>query len=188
MRIAAIAAGAPRHTRLAATVAATLFALSACGSSAPPAADSTSSRPGAAPAASATPAAATPASAVAGEPTLVVYTTPSCGCCKGWVKARESSGLKVEVHDLDDLAATKHAAGVPDELQSCHTARIGGYVVEGHVHAEDIRRLLAERPDIAGIAAPGMPMGSPGMEGAYTDHYDVVTFGGNGRQTVFASH
>lgn len=188
MKIAAIGAGAPRPTRLAAMVAATLFALTACSSSAPAAADSTSSRAGAAPAASATPAVATPASAVAGEPTLVVYKTPSCGCCKGWVKAMESSGFKVEVHDLDDLAATKHAAGVPDELQSCHTARIGGYVVEGHVHAEDIRRLLAERPDIAGIAAPGMPMGSPGMEGAYTDHYDVVTFGGNGRQTVFASH
>lgn len=188
MRIADIAAGAPRHTRLAATVAATLFALTGCGSSAPPAADSTSSRAGAAPAASVTPAAATPAPAVAGEPTLVVYKTPSCGCCKGWVKAMESSGFKVEVHDLDDLAATKHAAGVPEELQSCHTARIGGYVVEGHVHAEDIRRLLAERPDIAGIAAPGMPMGSPGMEGAYKDRYDVVTFGGNGRQTVFASH
>lgn len=188
MRIAAITAGVPRHARLAAPVAATLFALSACGSSAPPATDSTSSRQGAARAASVTPAVATPASAPAGEPTLVVYKTPSCGCCKGWVKAMESSGFKVEVHDLDDLAATKHAAGVPDELQSCHTARIGGYVVEGHVHAEDIRRLLAERPDVAGIAAPGMPMGSPGMEGAYKDRYDVVTFGGNGRQTVFASH
>jgi len=125
---------------------------------------------------------------VAGEPALVVYKTPSCGCCKGWVKAMETAGFKVEVHDLDDLSATKHAAGVPDELQACHTARIGGYVVEGHVPAEDIRRLLAERPDIAGIAAPGMPMGSPGMEGAYKDHYDVVTFGGSGRSTVFASH
>lgn len=118
----------------------------------------------------------------------MVYKTPSCGCCKGWVKAMETSGFKVEVHDLDDLAATKHAAGVPDELQACHTARIGGYVVEGHVPAADIRRLLAERPDVAGIAVPGMPMGSPGMEGAYKDRYDVVTFGGNGRQTVFASH
>lgn len=186
MRIAAISAGAPRHARLAATVAATLFALTACGSSARPAADSTSPSAGAGPATSATPAVATPAAA--GEPTLVVYKTPSCGCCRGWVKAMESSGFKVEVHDLDDLAATKHAAGVPDELQACHTARIGGYVVEGHVPAEDIRRLLAERPDIAGIAAPGMPMGSPGMEGAYKDRYDVITFGGNGRQAVFASH
>lgn len=188
MRIAAITAGAPRPRRLAATVAVTLFALAACRSSAPPAADSSSSPTSAAPAAAATPPVATPASAVTGEPTLVVYKTPSCGCCKGWVKAMETSGFKVEVHDLDDLAATKHAAGVPDELQACHTARIGGYVVEGHVPAEDIRRLLAERPDVSGIAAPGMPMGSPGMEGAYKDRYDVVTFGGNGRSTVFASH
>ena len=100
----------------------------------------------------------------------------------------EKAGFKVEVHDLADLTATKHAAGVPDELQACHTARIGGYVVEGHVPAADIRRLLAERPDVAGIATPGMPMGSPGMEGAYKDHYDVMTFGGDGRSTVFASH
>lgn len=188
MRIAAITAGAPRPVRLVTTVAATLLALSACSSSAIPATDSAAPRAGAAPAASPTTAVATPSSPAAGEPTLVVYKTPSCGCCRGWVKAMEASGFKVEVHDLDDLAATKHAAGVPDELQSCHTARIGGYVVEGHVHAEDIRRLLAERPDIAGIAAPGMPMGSPGMEGAYKDRYDVVTFGGKGRQAVFASH
>lgn len=119
---------------------------------------------------------------------ITVYKTPTCGCCKGWVKAMETAGFKVEVHDLDDLASIKHAAGVPDELQACHTARIGGYVVEGHVPAADIRRLLAERPNVAGIATPGMPMGSPGMEGAYKDHYDVVTFGGDGRSTVFASH
>ncbi len=100
----------------------------------------------------------------------------------------ENAGFKVEVHDLADLASIKHAAGVPSELEACHTARIGGYVVEGHVPAEDIRRLLANRPDIAGIATPGMPVGSPGMEGPYKDHYDVVTFDGSGRTTVFASH
>jgi len=189
MRIAAIAAGAPRPSRLASLVAATIFALTACSSSARSTADSTSSTGRATADASVAQRPADPASAaVAGEPTLVVYKTPTCGCCKGWVKAMETAGFKVEVHDLDDLAATKHAAGVPDDLQACHTARIGGYVVEGHVPAADIRRLLAERPDIAGIATPGMPMGSPGMEGAYKDHYDVMTFGGNGRSTVFASH
>ena len=119
---------------------------------------------------------------------LVVYKTPSCGCCKAWVKAMESAGFSVEVHDLPDLTATKHAAGVPAELQSCHTSRIGGYVVEGHVPAEDIRRLLADRPDVVGIATPGMPVGSPGMEGPYKDRYDVLTFGTDGRTTVFASH
>ena len=181
-------AGAPRHRRLAATIAATLFALAACSSSSRSSADSTASRDRAQrPAASA--AVASPSvTAAGGEPTLVVYKTPTCGCCKGWVSEMEKAGFKVEVHDLDDLAATKHAAGVPDELQACHTARIGGYVVEGHVPAADIRRLLADRPDIAGIATPGMPMGSPGMEGGYKDRYDVMTFGGSGRSTVFASH
>ena len=100
----------------------------------------------------------------------------------------QRAGFAVEVHDLADLAATKHAAGVPADLEACHTARIGGYVVEGHVPAEDIRRLLAERPDVAGIATPGMPVGSPGMEGPYKDHYDIMTFGTDGRTTVFASH
>ncbi len=119
---------------------------------------------------------------------VTVYKTPTCGCCKGWVKAMENAGFTVEVHDLPDLAPTKHAAGVPAELQACHTSRIGGYVVEGHVPAEDIRRLLAERPDVVGIATPGMPVGSPGMEGPYKDHYDVMTFGADGRTTVFASH
>ena len=187
MRIAAIA-GAPRHRRLAATFASALVALAACGSSARSSADSTASHDSARTGVSSAPAASPATSPVAGEPTLVVYKTPTCGCCKGWVSKMEKAGFKVEVHDLDDLAATKHAAGVPDELQACHTARIGGYVVEGHVPAADIRRMLAERPDIAGIATPGMPMGSPGMEGAYKDRYDVMTFGGNGRSTVFASH
>ena len=100
----------------------------------------------------------------------------------------ESAGFKVEVHDLADLSSVRHAAGVPSALEACHTARIGGYVVEGHVPAEDIRRLLAKRPDIVGIATPGMPVGSPGMEGPYKDHYDVMTFDGSGRSTVFASH
>jgi len=187
MRIAAIA-GAPRPARLVAA-SATLLALAACSSSARSTADSTS--PASAPAAVAAPASAVTAAAASpatATPTLVVYKTPTCGCCKGWVKSMEAAGFKVEVHDLADLAPIKHAAGVPDELQACHTARIGGYVVEGHVPPEDIRRLLAERPDIAGIATPGMPMGSPGMEGAYKDRYDVMTFGGNGRSTVFASH
>lgn len=187
MRLAAIAA-LPRPRCLAAASAALVIALTACSpaprSSTDSAAPSAPTAAAAAPAASATPT----ASAATSEPTLVVYKTPTCGCCKGWVKAMETAGFKVEVHDLDDLASIKHAAGVPDELQACHTARIGGYVVEGHVPAADIRRLLAERPNVAGIATPGMPMGSPGMEGAYKDHYDVVTFGGDGRSTVFASH
>ena len=187
MNIATIA-GAPRQRRIAATIAVSLFALAACSSSARSSADSASTRDSATTSAAVPSAAAPSAPAAGGEPTLVVYKTPTCGCCKNWVGEMEKAGFKVEVHDIDDLAATKHAAGVPDELQACHTARIGGYVVEGHVPAADIRRLLAERPDIAGIATPGMPMGSPGMEGGYKDRYDVMTFGGSGRSTVFASH
>jgi hypothetical protein len=168
--------------------AAALVALAACAAKTTTRSDSTAVAAAAA-GSEAVPTATSPASnAAAGEPTLVVYKTPTCGCCKGWVESMEKSGFKVEVHDLPDLASIKHAAGVPDSLQACHTARIGGYVVEGHVPAADIRRLLAERPDVAGIATPGMPMGSPGMEGAYSDHYDVVTFGGSGRSTVYASH
>lgn len=180
-------AGAAGKIRAVGACAALLTMVAACSKSAPATDDSATRMSPNAPTASAT--AATPAAnAALGEPTLVVYKTPTCGCCKGWVKSMESAGFKVEVHDLPDLASVKRAAGVPDSLQACHTARIGGYVVEGHVPAADIRRLLAERPDIAGIATPGMPMGSPGMEGAYADHYDVMTFGGNGRSTVYASH
>ena len=136
----------------------------------------------------ATPAAATRAPATPADSVLVVYKTPTCGCCKGWVAKMREAGFAVEVHDLPDLTTVKREAGVPEELQACHTARIGGYVVEGHVPAADIRRLLAERPAVKGIATPGMPMGSPGMEGAYNDRYDVMTFGGAGKSTVYASH
>jgi hypothetical protein len=187
MTIHAQGAGTAGRMRAAAACAALVTVIAACGRSAPATADSAA--PATHSAQGAASVAASPASnSAVGEPTLVVYKTPTCGCCKGWVSAMEKSGFKVEVHDLPDLASIKHAAGVPDSLQACHTARIGGYVVEGHVPAADIRRLLAERPDIAGISAPGMPMGSPGMEGAYADHYDVMTFGGNARSTVFASH
>ena len=187
MNLDALHAGTAGKIRAAASCAALLLMAAACSKSATATADSSSRAPSAASAAPATPAVQASNTALA-EPTLVVYKTPTCGCCKGWGQSMAKAGFKVEVHDLPDLASIKHAAGVPDSLQACHTARIGGYVVDGHVPAADIRRLLAERPDIAGIATPGMPMGSPGMEGAYADHYDVMTFGGNARSTVFASH
>ena len=122
------------------------------------------------------------------ESTLVVYKTPTCGCCAKWVDHMRDAGFAVEVHDQADITPVKDAAGVPEELRTCHTARIGGYVVEGHVPAEDVRRLLATRPPVAGIGTPGMPVGSPGMEGMFRDRYDVVSFGGSGRPAVFASH
>ncbi|MBW3534086.1 MAG: DUF411 domain-containing protein [Gemmatimonadetes bacterium] len=137
----------------------------------------------------ATPAAVTEALAM--EPGVVkVWKSPTCGCCGGWVDHMREAGFEVEVVDTQDLRPIKAEHGVTDDLASCHTAVVDGYVVEGHVPAADIRRLLAERPDIAGIAAPGMPTGSPGMEvpGRPADAYDVVAFTRDGGRTVFASH
>jgi hypothetical protein len=100
-----------------------------------------------------------------------------------------ASGFTVEVHDQDDVTPIKRASGVPESATSCHTAQVGGYVVEGHVPVADIRRMLRERPRIVGIAAPGMPVGSPGMEvGSRRDSYDVVSFTQDGRTAVFERH
>ncbi len=122
-------------------------------------------------------------------PRVVVYKSPSCGCCGNWVTYMRQQGFTVEVHDQDDLTEIKSAAGVTDNLASCHTAQVGGYTVEGHVPAEDIRRMLRERPQIAGIAAPGMPVGSPGMEqGGRRDRYQVLGFTRAGRTSLFATH
>ncbi len=119
---------------------------------------------------------------------MTVYKTLSCGCCTKWVDHLEENGFEVTVHSVDDLSPVKSRLGVPQTLQSCHTAEIDGYVIEGHVPAEDIRRLLDERPDATGIAVPGMPVGSPGMEyGDRKDAYDVILFG-DGEQETYATH
>ena len=117
---------------------------------------------------------------------LVVYKSPTCGCCKKWVSHMRENGFSVEVHEQYDVTPKKDEYGVPRHLRSCHTATIGGYVVEGHVPAGVVRRLLAEKPEVAGISVPGMPMGSPGMEGYRKDAYDVVSFGKNGKTGVYA--
>ena len=120
---------------------------------------------------------------------VVVYKSPTCGCCTKWVDYMRAAGFTMEVHDQEDVAPIKRASGVPVSAESCHTAQVGGYVVEGHVPVEDIRRMLRERPAIVGIAAPGMPAGSPGMElGARRDRYDVVSFTRDGRTTVYQTH
>lgn len=123
-------------------------------------------------------------------PTVVVYKSPTCGCCANWVEHMQAHGFPVEVHDTADLAPVKAAHGVTERLGSCHTALVGGYVVEGHVPVEDVRRLLRERPAVAGLAAPGMPVGSPGMEmpGTPGDRYDVLAFERGGAERVYASH
>lgn len=120
-----------------------------------------------------------------GPGVVQVYKTPTCGCCSGWVDHLREQGFVVEVQDLSNLDAVKASLGVDSDLMSCHTATVNGYVVEGHVPAGSIRRLLDERPAVAGIAAPGMPIGSPGMEGPNPDAYDVVAFDRSGGRSVF---
>ena len=132
------------------------------------------------------------ASAPAAKTVMQVYKSPTCGCCKAWVQKMEAAGFEVRVTDLDPdaLDAEKAKRGVSDDLGSCHTAIVNGYVVEGHVPVEDINRLLKEKPAIVGIAAPGMPRGSPGMEmpNGAKDAYNVVAFTKAGKTTVFARH
>jgi hypothetical protein len=129
---------------------------------------------------------AAPASASAELIPIKVYKDPNCGCCKSWVQHLEENGFKVEVVDMPDLSAVKAKYGVKQELQACHTAVVGDYTVEGHVPADLILKMLKEKPAIAGLAVPGMPMGSPGMEGASKEKYDVLTFDRAGHTTVYA--
>ena len=121
-------------------------------------------------------------------PEVTVYKTPTCGCCSKWVDHMREAGFTVNATDLDDLSSIKDQFSVAPENQSCHTAVVGGYVVEGHVPADVVRRMLSEKPDIAGIAVPGMPIGSPGMEveGRPADRYDIVAFDKNGQRSVYA--
>jgi hypothetical protein len=113
------------------------------------------------------------APAFAGEGTIVVYKDPSCGCCSAWAEALSGAGFAVELNDREDLATLKDEMGVPAEMQACHTATIDGYVLEGHVPIEAIQRLTRERPDITGLAVPGMPLGSLGMGEDPQAEYDV---------------
>lgn len=118
-----------------------------------------------------------------------VYKSPSCGCCGAWVANLKTSGLNVVVHDMDDVTPIARRAGVPDKARSCHTAIVDGYFVEGHVPAPDIRKLLRERPKARGIAVPGMPIGSPGMEqGDRKDAYATLIIDRSGGARVFARH
>ncbi|MEO0559244.1 MAG: DUF411 domain-containing protein [Bacteroidota bacterium] len=119
-------------------------------------------------------------------PVATVYKSPTCGCCSLWNRHLEENGFQVVAYDRDDMNAVKDSLGVTPELASCHTAVIEGYVVEGHVPAASIQRLLEERPDARGLSVPGMPLGSPGMEqGDIKQSYDVLLVGNNGEATVF---
>lgn len=120
---------------------------------------------------------------------MTIYKDPNCGCCGQWVNHVKAAGFAVTVRDIPDLGRVKEELGVPEDLHSCHTATVDGYIVEGHVPAADIKRLLTERPEARGIAVPGMPIGSPGMEqGSRREPYRVILFETNGNRTIFARH
>lgn len=128
--------------------------------------------------------------APAAAQSVEVHLSPSCGCCKAWVKHLEQAGFSPRIVESKDMAASKRAIGVPDQVQSCHTALIEGYFIEGHVPAPEIRRLLHEKPAARGLAVPDMPVGSPGMEvaGVTPERYDTLLVGKDGTTTVFAKH
>ncbi len=124
----------------------------------------------------------------AAQDTAVVFKSKSCGCCNDWVRHLRSNGFRVDARDVEDIPGQRAKLGVPQELGSCHTAIVGGYAIEGHVPAADIRRLLKERPRARGLAVPGMPLGSPGMEGPRKDPYETLLFQPDGRYVVFERH
>lgn len=119
------------------------------------------------------------------DATITVYKSPTCGCCSKWVDHLRAAGFDVETSDVDNLGPVKAHFGVGRELASCHTAVIGDYVIEGHVPADVIGRLLAERPAVKGLAVPGMPVGSPGMEGSYREPYSILAFDERGQTSVY---
>ena len=119
-------------------------------------------------------------------PVITVYKDPGCQCCAKWVKHLSANGFVATVRDTPDMASVKRTMGVPDALQSCHTAVAGKYVLEGHVPADVIKKLLAEKPAVMGLAVPGMPMGSPGMEGSPKQAYNIIAFERDGKTRVYA--
>ena len=126
----------------------------------------------------------------AAGPLVEVFKSPTCGCCANWVEIMRKNGFVVRTTDLNDITAIKKSRGVPADVQSCHTAVVNGYVIEGHVPPADVHRLLKEKPAVVGIAVGGMPIGSPGMESPYVkaEPYNVMSFDKSGATRVFAKH
>lgn len=120
--------------------------------------------------------------------TVEVFKSPYCGCCEGWVKHLRQNGFQVQTHDVDNVPAARKKLGMPERFASCHTAKVDGYVLEGHVPAADIQRLLKEKPKALGIAVPSMPPGSPGMESPKPVPYDTLLVQPDGNTRVFARH
>jgi hypothetical protein len=124
---------------------------------------------------------------LAGEKEVItVHKDPTCGCCSGWVQHLHDAGFVTKVLDTSDIDAVRRRLGVPDDLAACHTAEVAGYIIEGHVPAAALKRFLAEKPNATGLAVPGMPIGSPGMEGGTPEKYDVVLFAPNSRRTYMS--
>lgn len=127
--------------------------------------------------------------AFSAEPTITVWKSASCGCCQQWVDYLQDEGFEVTAHNVDDVVSIKRKLGMTDPaLYSCHTAKVGGYLIEGHVPASDIRRLLDDRPTLVGLAAPGMPQMSPGMLSIEPKGYDVLQFNAKLETSVFSSY
>jgi hypothetical protein len=122
------------------------------------------------------------------SPVIAIFRSSACGCCSKWAEHLQENGFTVEEIETHDLVSVKRRYGVPPQFSTCHTGVVGGYVIEGHVPAPDIQRLLRERPPAAGLVVPGMPMGSPGMEGEVSQAYDVLLFDAAGRTKVYAHH
>lgn len=175
-----------RKPLLAMLLVASTFALTACAG-APDGSDVSSST-------LASPAPQTSSATVAPTestlPTMLVNKSPSCGCCGSWVEHVEQAGFKVEINDTEEMNPIKERVGVPYGKGSCHTAEVGGYFIEGHVPAEDIKRLLTERPDAKGLTVPGMPAGSPGMElpDGRTQPYTVELVAKDGTTSAYSQH
>lgn len=126
--------------------------------------------------------------AVAGTPVVEVYKHPDCGCCGLWVEHMKQNGFAVKVNDVPDVGAIRTRLGLPEKFAACHTAKVGGYLVEGHVPAADVKRLLAEKPKALGIAVPSMPPGSPGMPSPRPVAYDTLLVQPDSSFSTYARH
>jgi hypothetical protein len=126
---------------------------------------------------------------VSAETEMTVYKSPTCGCCTKWIKHMEENGFQIKAVDVLEMNIVKEKYGINRNLASCHTAVVDGYVIEGHVPAVDVKRLLSEKPDVLGLSVPGMPAGSPGMEmGDRVDSYSVIAIGKDGDAKVFKQY
>ncbi|MEH6434257.1 DUF411 domain-containing protein [Massilia sp. DD77] len=126
-----------------------------------------------------------PLAAAAAQPVVEVFKTATCGCCKEWVKHLEANGFTVKAQDVENPSDYRAKFGIPEQYGSCHSGRVNGYALEGHVPAAEIKRMLAEKPKAVGLAVPAMPLGSPGMEGPRSDPYDVFLIKNGGKAAVY---